>query len=86
MANRWLKDRILLDSCAQTSSFCNENFVKDIRNSGQPIKYMGQAQGEEICREQATFMDAITVDYHPDFMANILSLAELRGVYGFHVD
>ena len=86
MANRWLKDRILLDSCAQTSSFCNENFVKDIRNRGQPIKYVGQAQGEEICREQATFMDAITVDYHPDFMANILSPAELRGVYGFHVD
>ena len=79
----WLRNRILFDPQAQSSSFCNKKFITDIRERDTPLRLSGQVEGAMIIDKQANFMDMITVDYSPKLTTNIISGAEMKQVYGF---
>ena len=82
--HQWIRERILFDPQAQTSSFCNSDYLTDIHDREAPIKYSGQVSGTDVATEQGLFMNMITVDYNPQFSTNIISGAEMRHVYGYH--
>ena len=81
--NAWLKNRILFDPQAQSSSFCNKDFVTDIVRKQVPVRYTGQAKGHDVATQEGLFMNMIKVDYNPEFATNILGGAEMRHIYGF---
>jgi len=74
----WLKERILFDPAAQSSSFCNSDFVSNIRKRNNPINNGGQIEGSAVCTEEATFMNEITVDFREKFTTNILGGSAMR--------
>jgi len=81
--NEWLKDRILFDPQAQSSSFCNKDLLTNISEKAVPVRYTGQTKGQDIATQEGKFMEVINVDYNPEFATNILGGAEMKHIYGF---
>ena len=75
-----MKDKVLLDSGATTSIFCNPNYCKYIRNASLPIKIQTNS-GNMMATRSCHIPELGKAYYSDEGMTNIIGLSQMRKKY-----